>query len=322
MVVPERAVVTSPGPGGCGDYATNIALQLARPAGRAPRQVAEILRTHLRGAAGVSEVAITGPGFLNISLNRAAAQEVARTLVSEILKQSSRYGYAHGGDDTPAGHVIALRVPHDTRAEVLADTLVRIIATQGGRAEVQHAEPVDLRPVPAPEDPAPSVTTPPAGRCSTPRPMTGPGSPRTISSSVRAIPSSVSGTPTPVPGPSAAMPPRSASTVPPATYPKRRTSSRHLPSTPGSSVPPRSTAPPTGSPGISSPPPTPCSTSSTRCCRSVTRNPRPPTVPGSRSPKPPGRCWPVACPCSASVHPNISETADDTADDTAESPLT
>ncbi|WP_326720651.1 DALR anticodon-binding domain-containing protein [Streptomyces sp. NBC_00243] len=155
VVVPERAVVTSPGPGGCGDYATNIALQLARPAGRAPRQVAEILRTHLRGAAGVSEVAITGPGFLNISLNRAAAQEVARTLVSEILKQSSRYGYAHGGDDTPAGHVIALRVPHDTRAEVLADTLVRIIATQGGRAEVQHAEPVDLRPVPAPEDPAP-----------------------------------------------------------------------------------------------------------------------------------------------------------------------
>ncbi|WP_405931003.1 ArgS-related anticodon-binding protein NrtL [Streptomyces sp. NBC_00827] len=154
VAVPERAVVTSPGPGGCGDYATNIALQLARPAGRAPRQVAEILRTHLRGAAGVREVAITGPGFLNISLNREATQEVARTLVSEILKQSSRYGYAHGGDDTLAGHVIALRVPHDTRAEVLADTLVRIIATQGGRAEVHHAEPVDLRPVPAPEDPA------------------------------------------------------------------------------------------------------------------------------------------------------------------------
>ncbi|MCX4971399.1 ArgS-related anticodon-binding protein NrtL [Streptomyces sp. NBC_00620] len=155
VAVPERAVVTSPGPGGCGDYATNIALQLARPAGRAPRQVAEILRTHLRGAAGVSEVAITGPGFLNISLNREATQEVARTLVSEILKQSSRYGYAHEGGDTLAGHVIALRVPRDTRAEVLADTLVRIIATQGGCAEVHHDEPVDLRPVPAPEDPAP-----------------------------------------------------------------------------------------------------------------------------------------------------------------------
>ncbi|MFD9326924.1 ArgS-related anticodon-binding protein NrtL [Streptomyces sp. NPDC060065] len=161
VVVPARAVVTSPGPGGCGDYATNIALQLARPAGRAPRQVAEILRTHLRGAAGVSEVAITGPGFLNISLNQEVAQELARTLVSEILQQGSRYGYgygdqcAHGGDDTLAGQLIALRIPHDTRAEVLADTLVRIIATQGGRAQVHHAEPVNLRPVPAPQDPAP-----------------------------------------------------------------------------------------------------------------------------------------------------------------------
>ncbi|MFF1676743.1 ArgS-related anticodon-binding protein NrtL [Streptomyces sp. NPDC058256] len=157
VVVPERAVVTSPGPGGCGDYATNIALQLARPAGRAPRQVAEILRTHLRGADGVSEVAITGPGFLNISLNQEVAQEAARTLVSEILQQGSRYGYGPSPehDDTLAGQVIVLRIPHDTRAEVLADTLVRIIATQGGRAEVHHAEPVNLRPVPAPEDPAP-----------------------------------------------------------------------------------------------------------------------------------------------------------------------
>lgn len=158
VAVPARAVVTPPGPGGCGDYATNIALQLARPAGRAPRQVAEILRAHLRGADGVTDVAITGPGFLNISLSR----EVARTLVSEILQQGSRYGheygpgheYGYGHADTLAGQVIPLRVPHDTRAEVVADTLVRIIATQGGRAEVHHAEPVNLRPVPAPEDPA------------------------------------------------------------------------------------------------------------------------------------------------------------------------
>ncbi|MCX5560764.1 ArgS-related anticodon-binding protein NrtL [Streptomyces sp. NBC_00038] len=146
VVVPARAVVTSPGPGGCGDYATNIALQLARPAGRAPRQVAEILRTHLKGADGITDVAITGPGFLNISLS----QEVARTLVSEIRLQANRYGHA----DTLTRQVIPLRVPHDTRAEVVADTLVRIIATQGGRAEVHHAEPVNLRPVPAPEDPA------------------------------------------------------------------------------------------------------------------------------------------------------------------------
>nr|WP_256339816.1 MULTISPECIES: DALR anticodon-binding domain-containing protein [unclassified Streptomyces] len=50
---------------------------------------------------------------------------------------------------------MALRVPYEVRAEVVADAVVRIVATQGGRATVEHGEPVNLRPVPAPEDPAP-----------------------------------------------------------------------------------------------------------------------------------------------------------------------
>ncbi|KOV79672.1 arginyl-tRNA synthetase, partial [Streptomyces sp. NRRL WC-3618] len=39
VAVPARAVVAPPGPGGSGDYATNIALQLAKPSGRTPRYV-------------------------------------------------------------------------------------------------------------------------------------------------------------------------------------------------------------------------------------------------------------------------------------------
>ncbi|MEU6364225.1 ArgS-related anticodon-binding protein NrtL [Streptomyces sp. NPDC046931] len=193
VAVPARAVVTPPGPGGRGDYATNIALQLARPAGRAALDVAEILRPRLRDTAGVADVEITGPGFLNIHLERATA---TAALVREILDRGHDRGHtlpadvdadadgvnsAHGPSlssdghsgpshssnprHTPYGHtptltaqLIPLRIPYDIRAEVVADTLVRIIATQGGRAEVHHArpgEPVDLRPVPAPEDPAP-----------------------------------------------------------------------------------------------------------------------------------------------------------------------
>ncbi|MFD4551161.1 ArgS-related anticodon-binding protein NrtL [Streptomyces sp. NPDC058466] len=147
VAVPARAVVTLPGPGGCGDYATNIALQLARPAGLPPREVAEILRPHLSGAVGVADVAITGPGFLNIRLGGGASA----ALVRDVLTRGPRYGHS----DTLAGQVVELRVPYDARAEVIADALVRIVATQGGRAEVRHAEPVNLRPVPAPEDPAP-----------------------------------------------------------------------------------------------------------------------------------------------------------------------
>ncbi|MER5752639.1 ArgS-related anticodon-binding protein NrtL [Streptomyces sp. NPDC002088] len=148
VTVPERAVVTTPGPGGCGDYATNIALQLARPAGQPPRRVAEVLRPYLTRSAGVTGVDITGPGFLNISLDQGAASV---TLVRRILREGLRYGHS----DALAGQVVTLRIPYDVRAEVVADALVRIIGSQGGRVEVEHGDPVNLRPVPAPEDPVP-----------------------------------------------------------------------------------------------------------------------------------------------------------------------
>ncbi|MEV0975918.1 ArgS-related anticodon-binding protein NrtL [Streptomyces sp. NPDC049915] len=147
--VPERAVVTVPGPGGCGDYATNIALQLARPAGRPPRDVAELLQGHLVRADGVSRVEITGPGFLNISLEGTSNTQLVRRILDE--------GLAYGHTDALAGQVIELRVPYEIRAEVVADALARIAATQGARVEIGHGHPqdVNLRPLPAPEDPTP-----------------------------------------------------------------------------------------------------------------------------------------------------------------------
>ncbi|MEU3335387.1 ArgS-related anticodon-binding protein NrtL [Streptomyces sp. NPDC002144] len=147
VAVPARAVVTPPGPGGCGDYATNIALQLARAAGQPPLRVAEILCRHLVGTDGVAGVTVTGPGFINISLGGAAPVG----LVRDILRAGTAYGHS----DALAGRIVELRIPYEVRAEVVADALTRIIASQGGRAEVEHAEPVSLRPVPAPEDPAP-----------------------------------------------------------------------------------------------------------------------------------------------------------------------
>ena len=148
VAVPQRAVVVPPGPGGCGDYATNIALQLARPAGQPPRRVAEILQQHLARTDGVEDVVVTGPGFINISLQAAGATAVA--LTREILRDGTAYGHS----DALAGQVVELRIPYEVRAEVVADALVRIVGSQGGRVEVEHGEPVNLRPVPAPDDPA------------------------------------------------------------------------------------------------------------------------------------------------------------------------
>nr|WP_205616340.1 DALR anticodon-binding domain-containing protein [Streptomyces harenosi] len=179
VAVPERAVVTAPGPGGCGDYATNIALQLARPSGQTPRRVAEILRPRLAGAEGIGEVVVTGPGFLNITLRGGAPA----ALVEEILRQGARYG--HAGEGSAGG--IRLRCPREVRALVVADAVARLLRAQGatvriacdGRPEdawgavlgvAVDAEAYDgtipagaggpgrdavVRPVPAPADPVP-----------------------------------------------------------------------------------------------------------------------------------------------------------------------
>ncbi|KKD04948.1 arginyl-tRNA synthetase, partial [Streptomyces sp. WM6386] len=123
VTVPGRAVVTPPGPGGCGDYATNIALQLARPAGKPSAKVAAILRPHLLDAPGVTDVVVTGPGFLNISLR----DTTPAALVEEILRRGPRYGHR----DRPTGQIVQLHAPHEVRAVVVMDAVARILVSQG-----------------------------------------------------------------------------------------------------------------------------------------------------------------------------------------------
>ncbi len=132
VAVPTRAVVAPPGPGGCGDYATGIALQLARPAGQSPLKVAEVLRPHLLGVDGITDVVLTGPGFLNISLDRAAS---GVGLVGEILCRGDRYGYVNGPDGA-GGRVVQLHCPHDLRAVVVGEVAARMLRSQGALVRV------------------------------------------------------------------------------------------------------------------------------------------------------------------------------------------
>ncbi|MEV0641982.1 ArgS-related anticodon-binding protein NrtL [Streptomyces sp. NPDC050619] len=131
VTVPGRAVVTVPGPGGCGDYATNIALQLARPAGQPPRRVAEILRPHLLDTAVVADVVITGPGFINIRLESTSPA----ALVEEILRRGLRYGHA----DSPTEKLAQLHAAHEVRAVVTADTVARLLRSQGTLVRISCA---------------------------------------------------------------------------------------------------------------------------------------------------------------------------------------
>ncbi|GAA4900584.1 ArgS-related anticodon-binding protein NrtL [Streptomyces coeruleoprunus] len=144
--LPERVVIERPRPGGCGDWATNAALQLARPAAMPPRQVAEVLRDRLLDAPGVQRVDITGPGFLNLTLHPEARAQSSGGVVHAIRRHGVRYGYgdhlAHLGD-------ITFTAPRHVRASVVTETVVALLRSQGARARVgDGSEAVHVLPVP------------------------------------------------------------------------------------------------------------------------------------------------------------------------------
>ena len=64
-----------------GDWASNIALKLAKQVGANPRELAAEIAEPLGEVAGVASVEIAGPGFINIRLDAAAAGALARVIV-------------------------------------------------------------------------------------------------------------------------------------------------------------------------------------------------------------------------------------------------
>ncbi|MFI0713201.1 ArgS-related anticodon-binding protein NrtL [Streptomyces inhibens] len=135
--VPARIVVQPPPRPGCGDYASNVALQLAQQAGRPAREVAEILRKRLVGSAGIARVEIAGPGFLNFTLGDGA--QVA--LVRDVLAQGAAYGERGAGGRggvpgpspvrTSAREPAHMPSPDGARGLAVAEALGRIRVAAG-----------------------------------------------------------------------------------------------------------------------------------------------------------------------------------------------
>ena len=71
-----------------GDWASNIAMKLAKPIGVAPRELADEIAIDLARVDGVARVDVAGPGFINITLDAAAAGALARV----IVEQDADYG--------------------------------------------------------------------------------------------------------------------------------------------------------------------------------------------------------------------------------------
>ncbi|MBU2696798.1 arginine--tRNA ligase [Pimelobacter sp. 30-1] len=131
--VPAEVTVERPRQKGHGDYATNVALQLAKKAGTNPRALGEQLAEQLRAADGISGVDLAGPGFLNISVEAGAQGKVAAEIVAA--------GTAYGRTDTLAGQRInvefisanptgPLHLGH-TRWAVLGDAIARVLGAAG-----------------------------------------------------------------------------------------------------------------------------------------------------------------------------------------------
>ncbi|MEU4342459.1 arginine--tRNA ligase [Nocardia sp. NPDC023852] len=132
-VLPDEVKVERPRNPEHGDYATNVALQVAKRAGTNSRELATWLADALADADGVAIAEVAGPGFLNIRL-AASAQ-------GAILEQVLAAGAAYGTGETMKGTRINLEFVSanptgpvhlgGTRWASVGDALGRILAAQG-----------------------------------------------------------------------------------------------------------------------------------------------------------------------------------------------
>jgi arginyl-tRNA synthetase len=148
--VPAQVHVERPRQREHGDWATNVAMQLGKKAGTNPRSFAEELARRLADHPGVAKVDVAGPGFLNITLDTAAAGELARSVVEA--------GPAYGRGAVLAGEHINLEFVSanptgpihigGVRWAAVGDSLARVLQAAGAEVTREyyfndHGEQID-----------------------------------------------------------------------------------------------------------------------------------------------------------------------------------
>ncbi|MFJ2025407.1 ArgS-related anticodon-binding protein NrtL [Streptomyces sp. NPDC087897] len=135
--VPARVRVERTRPGGSGDYACAVALQLAGPARLPALEVARILRDRVAADPGVGRVEITGPGFLSFTL--AAPAEGDRAVLAAVREQ----GLAYGHGDALRDDNLQFHHAREVRAAVTAHAVRRLVIAQGARVRISCEEAPD-----------------------------------------------------------------------------------------------------------------------------------------------------------------------------------
>lgn len=138
--LPTEVVIERPKNREHGDWATNVAMQLAGKFGLNPRAFAEILATELKLEAAIEKVDVAGPGFINITLSAAAAGELAKAIVAA--------GEKYGSGSDLAGVKLNLEFVSanptgpihmgGTRWAAVGDSLARVFQAQGAEVTREY----------------------------------------------------------------------------------------------------------------------------------------------------------------------------------------
>ena len=134
-MIPQKIVVMRPKDRSHGDWATNVAMQLGKKAGMAPRDLAQLFAARLEKADGIARVEVAGPGFINITLDSASAAQV----VDQVLAEGADYGRnAHLSGRTlnlefvsanPTGPIHI----GGTRWAAVGDSMARVLEANGAK---------------------------------------------------------------------------------------------------------------------------------------------------------------------------------------------
>ncbi|MBI2204571.1 MAG: arginine--tRNA ligase [Candidatus Rokubacteria bacterium] len=123
-----------------GDYASNVAMTLAKPARRAPRQIADLIVAHFPPLPEVARLEIAGPGFINVFLSPAWTASAVRG----ILAAGDAYGQGERERGTrlrlefvsanPTGPLVIV----NARAAAIGDSVARLLRAQGARVTAEY----------------------------------------------------------------------------------------------------------------------------------------------------------------------------------------
>lgn len=122
--VETDVVLTRPEPQ-FGDYATNVALQLAGKVGKSPRDIAQQLADKLTELGEFAKVDVAGPGFINLTLTDQALLDLTRR-----EPHANRVGQSVVIETNNPNPFKAMHIGHAFNA-ILADTIANLLAVDG-----------------------------------------------------------------------------------------------------------------------------------------------------------------------------------------------